>query len=144
MIETNETYPRFRDDNLNVNDFSEVYGYEQGRPDRIAGRMLGSSRMCKVLCATNHIRNPFPLRTTVRLHHDTIYNELYMQGYRDDDLEKKYQEIMNECEVTPSYWTFYNNLFDGVITEAATGSFLAVPTLTSVLDWIGKYDKTVK
>ena len=56
--ETN--YPRFRDDELSMLTLDNVQGYKQERQDVIARRTMGSSRMCKVLCAANHIRTPLP------------------------------------------------------------------------------------
>ena len=137
-------YPRFRDDKQGTQNFATVYGYEQGRPDLIARRALGSSRMCKVLCAANGIRNPLPCRDSVRVISESVYNELYLKGYRDSALEKEYKSVMSEMEITPEYWTHYNNLFNGVVSEVTQGKLLAIPTLQGALTWIENYDPNMK
>ena len=92
--ETN--YPRVREDNLSMLTLDNVQGYEQGRPDVIARRTMGSSRMCKVFCAVNHIRNPLPCRDSVRIFEESVYNELYMKGYRGEQLETEYKKMLAE------------------------------------------------
>jgi len=140
-----DNYPKFRDDsNLGVFNFTEVRGFEQGRPDRIARRTVGNSRMCKAICAANNIRNPMALRDSVRLYKDTVYNELYMKGLRGEELETEYENIINTIEVTPEYWLGYDNLFNGVISEVTTGRMLITPTLNGMLEWVKKYDNVTK
>ena len=141
---TTSEFPRFRDDKEGVQDFTTVYGYEQGRPDIIARRALGSSRMCKALCAANGIRNPLPCRDSVRIISESVYNELYLKGYRDAALETEYKNAMDELEITTEYWTNYNNLFNGVVSEVTQGRLLSLPTLQGALTWIEKYDPNMK
>lgn len=139
-----ENYPRFRNDNIGMKDFIDVKGYEQGRSDLLARRAMGISRMAKALCATNHIRNPMPLRDSVRLYNECIYNELYLQGYRGDELEREYNNVMNSIDETSTLWRYYNNLDDGVITELGFGKMLGIPPLESLLSWTKTYDKTLR
>lgn len=140
--ETN--YPRFREDNLSMLTLDNVQGYEQGRPDVIARRTMGSSRMCKVFCAVNHIRNPLPCRDSVRIFEESVYNELYMKGYRGEQLETEYKKMLAELEVTPEYWLHYNNLFNGVVSEVTVGKSMIVPQLNDSLNWLNKYDSNIR
>lgn len=137
-------YPRFRNDELSMLTLETVQGYEQGRPDVIARRAMGSSRMCKVLCAANHIRNPLPCRDSVRIFEESVYNELYMKGYRGEKLETEYKKMLDELEITPEYWLHYNNLFNGVVSEVTVGGTLLIPQLNDSLDWLTKYDTNIR
>lgn len=85
-----------------------------------------------------------PLRDSVRLYNECIYNELYLQGYRGDELEREYNNVMNSIDETSTLWRYYNNLDDGVITELGFGKMLGIPPLESLLSWTKTYDKTLR
>lgn len=137
-------YPRFRNDEMSMLTLDKVQGYEQGRPDIIARRTMGSSRMCKVLCAANHIRNPLPCRDSVRVFEESVYNELYMKGYRGDRLRAEYTKMLDELEISSEYWLYYDNLFNGIVSEVETGSTIVVPQLNGSLEWLNKYDSNIR
>ena len=133
-------FPRIKTFDFRITSIYTVPVKYSGRIDKIALDIYGNIRFYKPLAYANNIVLPIGLRYGIRKNDDAIRNELIMQGYTGDALDKQISIMMNNIEQTDADWVYYGDNTFGYISDVSEGKLLQVPDSITAIAWLKKYE----
>ena len=133
-------FPRIKKFEFRITSVYTVPAEFSGRIDKIAYAIFGNVRFYKPLAYANNILLPTGLRYGIRPNTEAITNELIMQGYTGDALNKQLAIMQDNLRPIYSDWNYYGDATFGYISDVSEGTVLGVPDSTSAITWLNKYE----
>lgn len=110
-----------------------------GRLEIYAGTELGTPEVYTAIARANGMMNVTSLRATLRPTEESIRNELILRGYSGIELERKYEEAMDEASIGDRDWQWYDDFTTGVVTDAQGGMTIGIPSADETSQWYNAY-----
>jgi hypothetical protein len=132
-------YPQLR---KSLFDFDRSYTVPSnyvGKLELIANDIYGYPYFYKPLAVANSIILPHGYRIGVRNLETSIYNELYSDGYRGNDLLSELNKVYNSLRQNSYDIYSHTDVSYGMVSGCYEGRVLQVPTFETANNWLFKY-----
>ena len=139
-----EAFPRMRARNFAYADTFSVPSYLAGRLDLIVKDNYGEPKAYKVFAAANGIVDAFTTRPGIRPATEALENELVLRGVKPADAKAAAREVDELRILGDMDWLAYGDMANGTITDVTPGRIMFVPTPSSAVAWLDRYNTLIE